>query len=95
MAASEMCQDKACTLEPFRIEADKAGAAAGHEGQDAGHARDNSDSRTGLEVAYSVKGGWRRYRKAGNPTKPAKNPTTKSDKSRGLANVPEMNIDVS
>jgi hypothetical protein len=30
----------------------------------------------------------------GNPTKPAKNPTTKSDKSTGLANVPEMNIDV-
>lgn len=48
---------------------------------------------TGLEVAYSEKGGWRRYRKAGNPTKPAKNPITKSDKSWGSANVPEMDID--
>jgi hypothetical protein len=32
-------------LNPSAWEADKAGAAAGREGQDAGHPRDNSDSR--------------------------------------------------
>jgi len=48
----------------------------------------------GLKAAITADEGWRRYRKAGNPTKPAKNPTTKFDKSRGLANVPEMNMNV-
>ena len=34
------------------------------------------------------------FRKVGNPTKPAKNPTTKSDKSWGSANAPEMKMNV-
>lgn len=45
MAATEMCQDKACRLETFRMGWSKQAQPPGVKEQDAGHPRDTSDSR--------------------------------------------------
>ena len=45
MAASEMRQGKACRLEPFRKEVDKANVPPGVKDKRAGHSRATSESR--------------------------------------------------